>query len=72
MSPARPPAAPKVYGWCPGALRPMMSGDGLVVRLRPPLGRLSQQQACAVAELSQRFGNGVLGEILIVWVFLSK
>ena len=23
-----------VKGWCPGAHRPMMSGDGLVVRLR--------------------------------------
>ena len=23
----------EVKGWCPGALRPMMSGDGLVVRL---------------------------------------
>ena len=23
-----------VRGWCPGALRPMMSGDGLVLRIR--------------------------------------
>ena len=54
------PATPKVYGWCPGALRPMMSGDGLVVRIRAPLGRLSPAQARAVAALSERFGNGVL------------
>ncbi|WP_065333158.1 precorrin-3B synthase [Tritonibacter mobilis] len=52
--------APKVYGWCPGALRPMMSGDGLVVRIRAPLGRLTSEQAKAVADLSMRYGNGVL------------
>ncbi|KAE9629999.1 precorrin-3B synthase [Parasedimentitalea maritima] len=52
--------APKVYGWCPGALRPMMSGDGLVVRIRAPLGRLSSDQAQAVADLSQSYGNGLL------------
>jgi len=51
---------PKVYGWCPGALRPMMSGDGLVVRIRAPLGRLSVEQAQAVAVLSERYGNGIL------------
>ncbi|OIQ31323.1 MAG: precorrin-3B synthase [Alphaproteobacteria bacterium MedPE-SWcel] len=52
--------APKIYGWCPGALRPMMSGDGLVVRIRPPFARLSADQARAVADLSLRFGNGML------------
>lgn len=52
--------APKVYGWCPGALRPMQSGDGLVVRVRVPLGRLQADQARAIAELSQRFGNGLI------------
>ena len=25
----------EIKGWCPGALRPMLSGDGLVVRVRP-------------------------------------
>ncbi len=52
--------APKTYGWCPGALRPMMSGDGLVVRIRPPLGRLTQAQAHGVATLATQFGNGLL------------
>ncbi|KIC19849.1 precorrin-3B synthase [Leisingera sp. ANG-Vp] len=51
---------PKVYGWCPGALRPMMSGDGLVVRVRAPLGKLTVDQARGVARLSQDFGNGLL------------
>ncbi len=53
-------SAPRVYGWCPGALRPMMSGDGLVVRVRAPMGRLTQQQARGVAALSHRFGSGVI------------
>ena len=26
-------SAVAIKGWCPGALRPMLSGDGLVVRI---------------------------------------
>ncbi|QJC57235.1 Sulfite reductase [ferredoxin] [Polaromonas vacuolata] len=55
-----PLAKPLVKGWCPGALRPMLSGDGLVVRIRPPAGRLSHEQAAGIAELAQRFGNGLI------------
>ncbi len=55
-----PASTPKVYGWCPGALRPMMSGDGLVVRIRAPLGRLSQTQAEAIAALSRQYGIGLI------------
>ena len=33
-------SAAAIKGWCPGALRPMQSGDGLVVRVRPFGGRL--------------------------------
>ena len=29
-----------VRGWCPNAWRPMAAGDGLLVRVRPRLGRL--------------------------------
>ncbi len=53
-------SAPIVKGWCPGALRPMMSGDGLVVRIRPPLGKLSPRQAAAIAASSEKFGNGLI------------
>jgi precorrin-3B synthase len=49
-----------IKGWCPSALRPMPSGDGLVVRLRPRGGWLSSAQAAGVAELSARHGNGLL------------
>lgn len=51
---------PVIQGWCPGALRPMMSGDGLVVRVRAHGGRLDEDQARGVAALAQRFGNGLL------------
>lgn len=34
-----------VKGWCPDAWRPMPAGDGLLVRIRPPFGRLSAAQA---------------------------
>ena len=51
---------PVIQGWCPGALRPMRSGDGFVVRLRLPLGRMTPQQARAIADLSRRHGNGQL------------
>ena len=53
-------AAPAIKGWCPGALRPMLSGDGLVVRLRVPQGRLTPAQARGVAGLAARYGNGML------------
>lgn len=53
-------AAPEIKGWCPGALRPMLSGDGWLVRIRPPLGQLSPQQAQGVARASLMHGNGVI------------
>jgi precorrin-3B synthase len=49
-----------VKGWCPGALRPMRSGDGLVVRIRPYGGRLSCAQAIGIADLADRFSNGLI------------
>jgi precorrin-3B synthase len=47
-------------GWCPGALRPMLSGDGLVVRVRPHGGRLEAKQAAGIADLAARCGNGLI------------
>ena len=49
-----------IKGWCPGALRPMRSGDGLVVRIRPHGGRLSQAQAAGIADMAGRFGSGLM------------
>lgn len=53
-------AAPVIQGWCPGALRPMASGDGLVVRVRPVGGRLTPDQAAGIAELARAHGNGLI------------
>ncbi len=53
-------SAPIIQGWCPGALRPMLSGDGLVVRIRPRGGRLSADQVAGIAALSAAHGNGLI------------
>ena len=45
-------------GWCPGALAPMRSGDGLIVRLRLSCGELSFAHAREIAALATEFGNG--------------
>lgn len=55
------PAPPYRKGWCPGALRPMETGDGLLARVRAPRGRLSLDQAAALADAALRCGNGVIG-----------
>ena len=47
-------------GWCPGALRPMMAGDGLLVRVKPRGNRLTISQARGIAAMALRHGNGVL------------
>lgn len=68
LSAPRPPegyldqdkVTPVIQGWCPGALRPMASGDGWVVRVRPRLGRLTPAQAAGIAELAQAHGNGLI------------
>ncbi|MBY0610859.1 MAG: hypothetical protein K2P80_01615 [Beijerinckiaceae bacterium] len=51
-------AASLKRGWCPGALRPMQTGDGLLVRLRLTAGRFTPIVARLVAEASARHGNG--------------
>lgn len=53
-------SAVAIKGWCPGALRPMQSGDGLVLRIRPRGGRLEAAQAVGIAELAARYGNGLI------------
>lgn len=51
---------PAAKGWCPGAYRPMTSGDGLIVRVRPPLARLTAAQALGLCETARRFGSGLI------------
>lgn len=47
-------------GWCPGALRPMPAGDGLLLRLRPRGSRLSADQVAGLADLAARYGSGAI------------
>ena len=53
-------APAEVKGWCPGALRPMLSGDGYLVRLRIRGGVASAAAARAIASCAQEFGNGLI------------
>jgi precorrin-3B synthase len=52
--------APCRKGWCPGALRPMATGDGLLVRVRASGGRLTLDQAVAIADGALACGNGAI------------
>lgn len=51
---------PDPRGACPGVAAPMVSGDGLLLRVRHPIGGLTLEQARAVADAAERFGNGQL------------
>ena len=53
-------SAPQIKGWCPGAHRPMLSGDGLVVRVRPFRAELRTAQVLALCDLARAHGNGTL------------
>jgi len=45
-------------GACPSLYEPMASGDGLLVRVKPPLGRLGVEAARNLAAAARRWGNG--------------
>jgi precorrin-3B synthase len=47
-----------IKGWCPGSLRPMPSGDGLLVRVRPWCGAFTLDQANGLADIAATLGNG--------------
>jgi precorrin-3B synthase len=51
-------AALEVKGWCPGALRPMLSGDGLIVRVRPQSATLGLDELAVLVDAAGLFGNG--------------
>lgn len=51
-------AAVDLKGWCPGVLRPMQSGDGLIARVRPWTGAFGLTEASALADAAEAFGNG--------------
>lgn len=49
-----------VKGWCPDAWRPMMAGDGLLVRIKPRLGRLTREQVLGLCDAAMAHGNGLI------------
>jgi len=49
-----------IRGWCPDAWRPMMAGDGLLVRVKPHLGRLRAAETRALCEAALAHGNGLI------------
>ncbi|WP_416137413.1 cobalamin biosynthesis protein CobG [Halomonas sp. HK25] len=51
---------PQIKGWCPGAWRPMATGDGLLVRVRPRLGRLTRGQMLALCAAAETYGSGLI------------
>ncbi len=49
-----------IRGWCPGVHRPMRSGDGWILRLRPRLGEIAPEAAEGLAALAERHGAGLI------------
>lgn len=47
-------------GWCPSTLKPMETGDGWLVRLHPPGGRLTPDGLRRAAALAAEHGNGLI------------
>ena len=50
--------APEIKGWCPGALTPMESGDGLLLRAKIIGSKLSLTQLSEIAAIALDCGNG--------------
>ena len=50
----------QIRGACPGLQVPMLTGDGLLVRIAPRGGELSLVQLAAIGQAAELFGNGVI------------
>jgi len=57
---ARMTRRPAPKGWCPSSFRPMESGDGYIVRIKPTFGRVTRDQLEKIAHLADQFGNGII------------
>lgn len=51
---------PSIRGWCPSLHEPMATGDGLLVRVKPPLGLVPAAAARALADAAMAHGNGAI------------
>ncbi|WP_246703283.1 MULTISPECIES: precorrin-3B synthase [unclassified Rhizobium] len=58
--PVASPLHSMVRGACPSLSTPMQTGDGLLVRLRPSAPGLTVEQFRALAEATQKHGNGLI------------
>lgn len=47
-------------GWCPTAAVPMEAADGLLLRVRPPAGRLTSRDLRSLADIAEAHGNGAV------------
>ena len=47
-------------GWCPSLYDPMETGDGLLVRVKPPGARLASPAVHALADAALQWGNGAI------------
>lgn len=54
------PVASTRRGVCPSLSKPMQTGDGLLVRLRPASGGLEPKALAAIARAAALHGNGIL------------
>lgn len=54
------PAAGMRRGWCPTATVPMAAADGLLLRVRPPSGRLHADALRRLARICHEHGNGAV------------
>lgn len=54
------PVASTRRGVCPSLSKPMQTGDGLLVRLRPASGGLEPKVFAAIARAAALYGNGIL------------
>ena len=50
---------PQPKGWCPSSLRPMESGDGYIVRIKPTFGRVTRTQLEKIAHLADQLGTAL-------------
>ncbi|TXI04249.1 MAG: precorrin-3B synthase [Rhizobium sp.] len=58
--PVSSPTPSMVRGACPSLRAPMQTGDGLLVRLRPSTPGLTNAQFRALADASEKHGNGLI------------
>jgi len=49
-----------IRGWCPTLYEPMETGDGLLVRVKPPDGRLGSDATRRLAASARAHGNGII------------